>query len=86
MIVLAPSPEKPPQMPLTSSVGRALRRSIVVQPDSPTSAGTSSSARSASSSNGSAAIAARSASDSSDDVVVEAGDANPAVRTLERRR
>jgi len=62
MMVLLPSPEKPPQIPLTSSVGRAPRRSMVVQPDSPTSAGTSSSARSASSSNGRAAIAARSAS------------------------
>ena len=63
MIVLLPSPEKPPQIPFTSSVGRAPRRSVVVQPDSPTSAGTSSSRRSASSSSGRAANATRSASE-----------------------
>ena len=85
MIVLVPSPEKPPQMPFTSSVGRAPRRSSVVQPDSPTSAGTSSSARSASSSNGRAAIAVRSSWAERHDVVVEAGDADPPVGPLEAR-
>ena len=62
MMVLLPSPWKPPQMPLTSSVGRAPRRSRVVKPASPNSAGTPIAARYASSSNGSAANAARSAS------------------------
>ena len=60
MIVFAPSPWNPPQIPFTSRVGRVARRSSVVQPASPTSSDTGISARYASSSNGSAAIAARS--------------------------
>ena len=80
---MLPSPLKPPQMPLTSRVGRIARRSRVVKPASPTSAGRPSRARYSPSSNGSAASAARSSSDSGDDVVVEARDADPAVRALQ---
>ena len=39
MIVFEPSPEKPPEMPLQSSVGRAHTRSSVVKPFSPCVAG-----------------------------------------------
>jgi hypothetical protein len=62
MMVFVPSPTNPPQMPFTSSVGRAPFRSRTVYPVSPTSAGTPMEAWYAASSNGSAASAARSVS------------------------
>ena len=64
MIVLLPSPVNPPQMPLTSSVGRVARRSSVEKPASPTRAGSPRWAWYAASSKGNAARAALSASDS----------------------
>ena len=85
MIVFDPSPWKPPQIPLTSRVGRAPIRSSVVKPASPTSDPRPECARHASSSNGRAANASRSAVGQADDVVVEARDADPPVRALERR-
>ena len=86
MIVLLPSPWKPPQMPLTSSVGRAPRRSRTVK------SGLADERRDARSAPVGLLVEgqlrrarSRSASSSGDDLVVEARDADPAVRALQRR-
>ena len=85
MIVLLPSPWKPPQRPLTSRVGRVAAPLERREPDLADERRQPELARGTpSSSNGSAASAARSASVSGDDVVVEARDPDPAVGALER--
>ena len=85
MIVFEPSPWKPPQIPLTSRVGRAPIRSSVVKPASPTSARRPEcvTPRLVVERQGGERLAlpVRQA----DDVVIEARDADPPVRTLERR-
>jgi len=84
MTVFAPSPVYPPQIPLTSNVGRMLMRSGAEYPFSPSTAPIAMLDLYSSSSNGASAIAVRSSAAQFNHVVIKSIDHDALILVFQR--